>query len=113
MEARPQGLVFNSGVDGTRTRDENPRETQENKPVHAPGGGLESPGLATSRDVAQPLATGHGAISDAELAAAVAAAVTEKRWAIAEVLAAEVQRRQRERTPSNVVAIDDRRHRRP
>lgn len=37
------------------------------------------------------------------IAAAVAAAVVEKRWAIAEVLATEVQRRRRERTLSNVV----------
>jgi len=74
---------------------------------------LESTRLATSRDGSQPLVTGSGAISDAEFAAAVAAAVTAKRWAIAEVLAAEVQRRQQERTPSNVVPIDDRKHRRP
>jgi hypothetical protein len=50
--------------------------------------------------------TSVGTVSDAELAATVVAAVTEKRWAIAEVLAAEVQRRQRERTPGNVIPIE-------
>jgi hypothetical protein len=72
----------------------------------------ESPGFVTTGDRSQPPVTSPGTVSDAELAAAVVAAVAEKRWAIAEVLAAEVQRRQRERMPDNVVPIDNGRQRR-
>jgi hypothetical protein len=50
--------------------------------------------------------TDSGAISDAKLAAAVVAAVSEKRWAIAESLVAEMQRRRQEQTPGNIFPIE-------
>jgi hypothetical protein len=48
MEARPSGLVFNSGVDGTRTREENTHETTEIQPDRGSDGPTDSPALATT-----------------------------------------------------------------
>jgi hypothetical protein len=67
---------------------------------------IESPRFATIRDRSRPVETNRGAESDADLAAAIVSAVAEKRWAVAEVLAAEVQRREREQTPRNLFPID-------
>jgi hypothetical protein len=72
----------------------------------------QSSRLETVRDQSQPVETSPGAVSHAELADAVVAAVSEKRWAIAESLAAEMQRRKRDRTPINVVPLERAKRRR-
>src|SRR5258708_6014677 len=103
-------LARQSGVDGTRTRAEMVHETLENKADHARDGVIESSRLVTG-DHSRPVVTVLGALSDADLTAGLVAAVAEKRWAIAEVLAAGVQQRQRAKKLRNVVPIADRRHR--
>jgi len=84
-----------SGVDGTRTRAANAPKTSVTTRDLAPEGQVQSPRLETVRDHSRPAETSPWTISESELAAALAAAVTEGRWAIAEVLAAEAMRRRR------------------
>ena len=59
----PPGHTDNSGVDGTRTRDQNADESLVNKLDRDSKGELESSRLETVRDHSRPVETIHGAES--------------------------------------------------